>query len=101
MIDEFASERLGDLPNSGYSTRRERETTDAIMIFMRAVERDRILLLSIVIDGKAKFRQLALKNWRGLLIDDRLADSMWEYFEQQAGAYPITQRDHLLRLGIS
>jgi len=98
MADPLDASRLPDLPIAGYSTQREKETTDAIMFFMRGVERDRILLLSIVIDGKGKFRHLAMKQWRGLAIDHDLVDSVWEYFKLQAGEYPIQQRDRLLRM---
>lgn len=89
--------RLPDLPDAGYATKREKETTDAIMIFLRAVERDRVLLLSIVIDGRDKFRHHALKQWRGLLVNDDIANSMWEWLKLNAGENPVEQRNAILR----
>jgi hypothetical protein len=94
----IAQTNLGDLPNAGYATRREKELTDAIMIFMRKVERERILLLSIVIDGRDKFRSVLLKEYKGLGLADRLCDQVFDYFVQQAGKYPREQRDALLSM---
>ena len=94
----IAQTNLGDLPNAGYSTKRERELTDAIMLFMRKVERERIWLLSIVIDGRDKFRHVLLKEYKGLGLADRLCDQIFDYFVQQAGKYPREQRDALLRM---
>jgi hypothetical protein len=96
--DPIAASSLGDLPNAGYSTKRERELTDAIMLFMRNVERDRIWLLSIVIDGRDKFRHVILKEYKGLGLADRLADKVFDYFEQQAGKYPLEQREALIKM---
>jgi len=96
--DEFSSERLPDLPNAGYSTRREKLTTDAIMYFMRGVERNRPLLLDIVLDGRAKFRRVAGHTWRGLLINTELLDSIYAYFVLQAGPQPEAQREALKSL---
>lgn len=98
MTDEFAGQRLDDLPDAGFSTKREKETSDAIMFLLRAIERDRIWLLSIVIDGPDKFVDLILKQYTGLLVDRQLALTMYHYLAQQAGAFPLEQRDHLLRL---
>jgi len=94
----IAQTNLGDLPNAGYTTKREKELTDAIMIFMRKVERERILLLSIVIDGRDKFRSVLLKEYKGLGLADRLCDQVFDYFVQQAGKYPREQRDALLSM---
>lgn len=86
---------LPDIPNAGYSTRRQRETTDAICFFMRGVERKRELLLDIVIDGREKWRGVASRVWRGLLIDKALLDSIYDYFVLQAGKDPVAQRETL------
>lgn len=93
--------RLPDLPNAGYSTRRERELSDAIMLFMRSIERDRIALLSIVIDGRGKFKSIMRKQYKGLEsvgILDNLIDKIFDWFEMSAGKYPIQQRDALLKM---
>ncbi len=83
---------LPNLPNAGYSTRRERELTDAIMLFMRDTERDRLRLLTIVVMGKAKWRHVARDIWRGLAVgsDDDALDTIFDYFTLQA-ASPIDQ----------
>lgn len=90
-MDPITASRLPDLPDAGYSTRRQRETSDAVMIFMRAVERNRPLLLAIVIDGREKWRKTAGTEWRGLLIDRDLLDSIFQYFVLQAGPNPAQQ----------
>lgn len=84
---------LPDLPNAGYSTQRERELTDAIMMFMREIERDRMRLLTIVLEGKAKWRKVAGSIWRGHRVgeDHALLDSIYDYFTLQA-CRPGTQR---------
>ncbi len=84
---------LPDLPNAGYATQRERELTDMIMDFMRQTERNRILLLTIVIEGKSKWRKMAGDIWRGMRIgeDHQLLDSIYDYFTLQA-CKPRTQR---------
>jgi hypothetical protein len=84
---------LPDIPNAGYATQRERELTDMIMDFMRQTERNRILLLTIVIEGKATWRKRAGDIWRGMRIgeDHQLLDSIYDYFTLQA-CKPRTQR---------
>jgi hypothetical protein len=82
---------LPDLPNAGYASYRQKETTDAICFFMRGVERNRVLLLSIVIDGIDKWRKTAGGVWRGLLIDRDILDSIFRYFIAQAGPNPAQQ----------
>jgi hypothetical protein len=89
--DPIAASRLGDLPDAGYATMRQRQTSDAIMIFMRQAERNRALLLSIVVDGIEKWRKTAGTVWRGLLIDRDLLDSIFRYFVLQAGPNPAQQ----------
>ncbi len=90
-MDALSASRLPDLPDAGYSTRRQRETSDAIMIFMRQVERERMLLLSIVVDGPEKWRKHAGTVWKGLLIDSDILNSIYRYFEMQAGPNPAEQ----------
>ncbi len=64
-----------------------------IMQFMRDTERNRILLLTIVIEGKAKWRKMAGSIWRGHKVgeDAGLLDSIYDYFTLQA-CRPGTQR---------
>jgi hypothetical protein len=96
--DEFASSRLGDLPNDGYATKRERELSDAVMFFMRDIERNRAALLLIVIEGREVFRGRVLKQWRGLRPADALCDKIYDYFVRQAGPNPLGQLEALSRM---
>lgn len=83
---------LPDLPDVGYATRREREGTDAIMLFMRNVERNRNRLLTIVIDGREKWRKVARAAFGNAMnVDDEALDAMFDYFTLQA-ARPKDQR---------
>ncbi len=98
MSDPLSASRLGDLPDAGYATKRQRETSDAIMFFMRDVERNRVLLLSIVVDGIDQWRKVGARAWKGLLIDRDLLDSIYRGFPvgallfwQQAGVNPAEQ----------
>ncbi len=81
---------LPDLPNAGYSTQREKALSDSVMMFMRDIERDRIRLLTIVIEGRDKWRKVAGEIWRGLRIgeDISLLDDIYFYFTLQAGTLP-------------
>lgn len=87
-------DHLPDLPNAGYSTTRERELSDAIMMFMRDVERDRLRLLNIVIEGRDKWRQIAGNIWNGLKVETDALDEIYFYFTLQA-APPVMQRELL------
>lgn len=82
---------LPDLPNVGYSTRRDREGSDAIMDFVRKTERNRVLLLQIVVDGSAKWRKMAGDIWRGSAIDREAVDEIYRYLTLMA-AKPVHQR---------
>jgi len=97
-FDSYRAERLPDLPRTRNQTRWEKETSDAIMMFMRGAERHRPLLLSIVVQGRAKWRETAGRVWRGLLINDEILDSIYFYFVMQAGPNPAAQLATLLEL---
>lgn len=77
---------LPDLPNAGYATTREKHLTDAVMQFIRSIERDRLRLLTIVAEGKGKWRTVAQSIWRGLRIgeDPSLLDEIFCYLELMA-----------------
>lgn len=98
MPDAPELPHLPDLPVAGYATRREKELTDEVMHFIRNTERDRLLLLDIVCNGKEKFRGVARKAWSHLKVDTELCDAVFGYLVLLAGAYPEMQRDSLLRL---
>lgn len=97
MHDEFANERLGDLPNAGYSSRKQKTTSDLVMFWLRAIERDRETLLSIVIDGHEKWRRVAGKAWglssggRAGALSTELLDRVFEYMVRLAGPNPAHQ----------
>jgi len=82
---------LPDLPTVGYATHKERAGSDAIMDFLRKIERDRVRLLQIVVDGRDKWRRLAGDIWRGSAIDTEAVDEMFRYLTLMA-AKPIDQR---------
>lgn len=87
--------RLPDLPNAGYATLNQKMLTDAICEFMRQCERDRLRLLTIVIEGPARWREVAGDVWRGLPIDTDIVDSIYAYFVIQAS--PIDKQEELLQ----
>jgi hypothetical protein len=97
--DKFAHIRLDDLPNAGYSTSREKELSDTVMFFIRGAERDRLWLLSMVCDGKDKFRAVLRNAWAHLKADHELIDAVYGYLVLLAGKFPHLQRDELIRLG--
>lgn len=83
---------LPDLPTVGYATERERAGTDAIMLFMRECERDRLRLLTIVLEGRERWRHVARVAFGYQLgIDDEALDTIYDYFTLQA-ARPADQR---------
>ncbi len=76
---------LPDLPNVGYATEREKRGSDQIMTFMRDTERNRLLLLTIVLDGREKWRKLAAAVFAaGMNIPTDTLDAVYDYFTLQA-----------------
>lgn len=92
MRDEFAGQRLPDLPNDGYSTRREKALSDEVMYFIRGCERNRRLLLKIIAGGKDRFRKIARKAWSHLRVDTELCDAV--YASLVAAAFPTYALAH-------
>ena len=83
--------RLPDLPTVGYATERDRAGTDQIMFFMRDIERDRLRLLTIVVEGREKWRRVARQVFgTALNITDDILDEIFWYFTLQC-ARPRTQ----------
>ena len=60
------------------------------MLFMRDIERDRLRLLTIVIEGPDKWRSVARSIWRGLGVETESLDEIYRYFVLQA-ARPAQQ----------
>ena len=77
---------LPDLPHAGYATEREKQLSDCVMEFIRQIERDRVRLLTIVLEGREKWRTVAQSIWRGLRIgeDASLLDDIFFYLELMA-----------------
>jgi hypothetical protein len=98
MRDEFAASRLPDLPNDGYSTRREKALSDEVMFYLRDTERDRLQLVSTVCGGREKFRRVVKKAWRHLKCDDEMADAVFGYLVLLAGPNPELQLEELKKL---
>jgi hypothetical protein len=95
MNPDPLSYRLPDIPAAGYSTRLQKELSDALMFFLRGVERDRLLLLEIVIHGREKWRRTFLSAYRAIKADTELADAMWGYLVLLAGPNPDAQKEIL------
>jgi len=91
MSDPLAASRLPDLPNAGYSTRRERELTDAIMFLVRGFERERLLLIETVLQGQMLWRKRFIRAFRAIHADETLADAVFGYFVLLAGPNPAEQ----------
>ncbi len=82
----MAQFHLPDLPNAGYATTREKQLSDAVMQFIRSIERDRLRLLTIVLEGRERWRTVAQGTWRGLRIGESgtILDQIFMYLELMA-----------------
>lgn len=104
MDDEFAASRLPDLPNAGYSSPKQKATSDLVMFWLRMIERDRIHLLQIVVDGRTKWRRIAGKAWglqsggRVGAMSTELLDRVFDYMVLLAGVNPAAQLLVLMQL---
>ena len=92
VADPFAASRLPDLPNAGYSTRREKELSDAMMFLIRGLERERLLLLEVVILGRAMWRKRFIQAFRVIGADADFADAVFGYLLLLAGPNPVAQK---------
>jgi len=84
--------RLPDLPDAGYSTPKQKELSDSIMLLIRGLERDRLTLLNIVIVGLNAWRRSARSIWPKA--DDEALDEVFHYLEL-AACLPKYQRQLL------
>lgn len=96
--DPLDASRLPDLPTAGYATAREKYLSDAMMMFIRGAERDRLWLLSMVLDGQDKFKAVMGRAWRAWRVSDDEIEAVFAYLTLLAGADPEIQRDALLRM---
>jgi len=81
---------LGDLPNVGYATQREKELSDSIMTAIRDLERNRATLLTIVVEGRERWRVVA-KSAFGLRVETDALDAVYDYLTLLA-CKPAVQR---------
>ena len=97
MSDPHKASRLGDLPDAGYATYRQKQTSDLVMFWLREIERNRFLLLSIVVDGWDKWRKIAGAAWdinkggRSTAMTTDLLKLVWDYMVKLAGENPASQ----------
>jgi len=92
MSDPLSASRLPDLPDAGYSTGLQRELSDAIMFLIRGIERDRLLLLQVVIEGQKTWRKRFLQAYRVIKADEEFADAVFRYLVLLAGPNPDAQK---------
>lgn len=92
MADPIAASRLPDLPNAGYATKAQKELTDAVMFLIRGIERDRLFLLEVVLQGKWLWRKRFVHEFKAIKADDDLADAVFGYLVLLAGPNPEAQQ---------
>ena len=90
---------MGDLPNAGYTTKREKALSDAMMFFLRSFEREqenRALLLMMVIEGYDLFEARMLKAWRAWRVTQDELKAVWAYMLKMSGPNPQEQLGALI-----
>lgn len=95
MSDPLRASRLPELPNAGYRTKAERELSDAMMFLIRGLERNRLLLLEVVIGGPRVWRQRFKAAYKAIQADDTFADAVFGYLVLLAGPNPAAQKARL------
>ncbi len=73
------------------------ESRRAVIEFGKTVQKDRLLLLSIVTGGMAHWLKLAGKAFRGFIVDQQMLEGMFEVMVEQAGENPKAQFEQLQR----
>lgn len=89
---------LGELPNAGYVTPAQKQLSDAVMFLIRGMERDRLLLLEVVLKGRAYWRKTFTSAYRAIKADDELADAVFGYLVLLAGPNPDAQKARIEQL---
>lgn len=77
--------------------RLQEESRRAVKHFLEVVCQDRLYLLAIVTGGKAHWKGIAAKAFRGFLVDDTVLDQLFQFLVEQAGPDPTRQYDELQR----
>ena len=76
------------------------ESRRSILEFGKMVQKDRLLLLSIVTGGMAHWLKIAGKAFQGFMIDQQLLEGMFEQMTIEAGEDPKAQFEALQRSGL-
>lgn len=102
-VAAVAMQWLGDLPNAGFATKREKQLSDAMMFFLRSLERDgedgdRRLLLMMVIEGYDVFEPRMLRAWRAFRVTQDEIREVWRYMVRLAGPNPQQQLANLIAI---
>ncbi len=98
MRSALDASRLPDLPNAGYSTTKEKALSDVMMEVIRGLERDRALMLEIVLSGRILWRKRFVAAYRWLKADSELADAVFGYLVLLAGPNPEAQKARLQQM---
>ncbi len=95
LRDPFAHSRLPDLPHAGFATQTQKELSDAMQFLIRGLERDRPLLLDVVIKGQKMWRKRFIGAYRAIKADTEFADAVFGYLVLLAGPNPEAQKARL------
>jgi hypothetical protein len=99
-----SGQHLGDLPNAGYASKREKSASDWMQDIIRKFEREppegvgRDVLLLVVCGGLQQWREIARKEMRGALKGpalDEACDAVFYYLCKLAGHNPQGQLEQL------
>lgn len=79
-----------------HNQERAARTEAAVKRLMETVVADQVLLLSIIIEGRIEWRNQFRKAFKGLAVDDALADTCYDYFAHRVeGQQPKKLLDKL------
>ena len=77
----LAASRLPEKPNAGFATSAQKLLSDSISQLITDLERNRLLLLEVVIGGRDRFRKSFKSAYRFAKADDEAADAVYGYLE--------------------
>lgn len=101
MLNDHLGQRLGDIPNAGFATNRQRAASDWMQDLLRNWERDRLALLVVVCSGRDEWRKRARATMRGMLKGphlDEVIDEVFRYMQILAGPNPFQELMALVEL---
>lgn len=76
-------------------TSRSEEALGALTAFMRTVDEDRLLLLTILSQGESRFVNVLREETKGLAVDDGMIRLVWQWLVARAGPHPEQEREWL------